>query len=53
MNYHIEMRTDHVNNTSTLLTVVYLMLLHSFLIFSWCSEHIYINYHIRKCAQTM
>ena len=43
-----EMRTDHVNNTLTLLTVVYVMLLHFFLIFSWCSGHIYINYHIRN-----
>ena len=42
-----------LNNTSTLLTVVYIMLCHSFLIFSCCSGHIYINYHIRKCTQTM
>ena len=46
------MRTDHVNNTPALLTMIYISLL-IFPDFSWFSDYIYINYHIRKCAQTM
>ena len=54
MNYHIRKCTqDHVNNTPRLLTIVYVILLHSFLMFPWCSGHFCKNYHIRKCAQTM
>ena len=54
VHYHIrKCSTTMLNNTPTLWKMVYVMLLHSFLIFSWRSGHICINYHIRKCAQTM
>ena len=37
----------------TVMTMVYVMLLHTYQFFSWCSGYICINSHIRKCAQTM
>ena len=42
----------YINNTPALLTMIYICLF-IFPIFSCFSDYIYINYHIRKCAQTM
>ena len=54
INYYISTCSEtKLNNTPTLWKMVYVMLLHSFVIFSWWSGHICFNYHIRKCAQTM
>ena len=33
--------------------MVYVILLYLFQIFSWCSAHVCINHHIRKCTQTI
>ena len=35
------------------MTMVYVMLLNSSWVFFWCSGYTCINYHIRKCAQTI
>ena len=42
----------YVNNTQALLTMIYICIF-IFPVFSWFSDYIYINYHIRKCAQNM
>ena len=46
---YLEMRTDHVNNTPMLLTIVNTMSI----LFFWSYGYIFTNYHIWKCAQTM
>ena len=46
---YLEMHTDHVNNTPTLLTIVDTMSI----LFFWSYGYIFTNYHIWKCAQTM
>ena len=46
---YLEMCTDHVNNTPTLLTIVNTMSI----LFFWSYGYIFSNYHIWKCAQTM
>ena len=46
---YLEMRTDHVNNTLTLLTIVNTMSI----LFFWSYGYIFTNYYIWKCAQTM
>ena len=42
----------YINNTPALLTMIYICLF-IFPDFSWFSDYTSINYHIRKCAQTM
>ena len=46
---YLEMCTDHVSNTPTLLTIVNTMSI----LFFWSYGYIFANYHIWKCAQTM
>ena len=46
---YLEMCTDHVNNTPTLLTIVNTMSI----LFFWSYGYIFTNYHIWKCAETM
>ena len=47
------MCTDHVNNASTLSKRVHVMSILFRPIFFWFSHDICIDYHIRKCAQTI
>ena len=49
---YLEMCTDHVNSTPILSITVYIMSV-LFSLFPRFSGYIYVDYHIRKCGQTM